>query len=71
MNPEKEYFSEVIDKCCGCEHITNMNYCGVYLRPERHWTRIGGCAMRTHNKAGVARGDFKLNPLKASKRGTK
>lgn len=58
------------ERCTGCEHITNVA-CLVYPGQEsRQHTRIGGCAMRTHDKTATTKGD-KVNPMKASKRGIK
>lgn len=73
-------FTFTVDKCEGCENQTEKPLltesdvpkigCAKYLQPERQHTRIGGCAMDTR-KAEKAKDDFKLNPLKASKRGVK
>jgi hypothetical protein len=71
MNPEKELFGKVVEKCTGCERVTSAGCCEVYFMPERQHSRIGGCAMRTNNLRGIVSDDKKLNPLKASKRGVK
>ena len=68
-----------VDPCEGCgnqrsEKVASVYYrhsrCRIYDYPEKQNTRIGGCAMDTR-KAEMVKDDFKLNPLKASKRGVK
>jgi len=76
MNQELEYrlirlSNKIIDKCTRCSHITEEDCCGVYDQPEKQWTRLMGCAMRTHDKVPAFEDTHKLNPLKASKRGVK
>ncbi len=53
--------------CDGCENQKAEGGCKMYAYPELQHTRKGGCAGRTHNKTKVV-DDFKVNPLKASKR---
>jgi len=53
------------------DKVLTSSLCGVYLYPESQHTRIGGCPMRSHDRKDIATGEFKLNPLKASKRGVK
>jgi hypothetical protein len=54
--------------CCGCARIPHL-VCQVYPGQEANQhTRIGGCPMRTHNRSKVEIKEFKVNPLKASKR---
>jgi|MudIll2142460700_1097286.scaffolds.fasta_scaffold165948_1 hypothetical protein len=53
-------------ECVGCNNGTETG-CSRYANPFVQHTRVGGCAMRTHNKPEVKKED-KLNPLKASKR---
>lgn len=58
-------------ECEGCSRHPK-GHCEVYQGMEdRQHTRIGGCAMRTHNLKDIVSDDKKLNPLKASKRGIK
>jgi hypothetical protein len=70
-----------VDPCEGCTnrvYQTKLDFegrildpdaqsCSKYLYPERQHSRTGGCAMDTR-KAAAIKADFKLNPLKASKR---
>jgi len=68
----------MIKECQGCDYCRSdelaskelaTSLCRVYIYPENQHTRTGGCAMRTHNKGtDVSEREFKLNPLKASKR---
>jgi hypothetical protein len=51
--------------CEGCEN--NKGGCIRYLYPELQHKRIGGCAMDTR-KVKEVKPEFKLNPMKASKR---
>jgi len=55
--------------CSGCGNL-GISGCGRYALPFAQHTRIGGCAMDTR-KSQLIKDDFKLNPLKASKRGMK
>jgi hypothetical protein len=56
--------------CEGCQHFNvEARPCEIYEFPERQHTRIGGCAMDSRKVREVK--EFKLNPLKASKRGEK
>lgn len=59
--------SLVVVACSGCEKIHD-GYCQIYPLPSRQWTRLGGCAARTHAKKVQSAPEFKINPLKASKR---
>ena len=56
-----------VDQCEGCGRIEGA-YCPMYLMPHAQWTRLGGCAGRTHNLLVKQVEDKRLNPLKASKR---
>jgi hypothetical protein len=67
-----------IISCNGCRYLrsegkANENWraspCRIYDYPEFQHTRIGGCAMDTRH-VKEQKEEFKLNPLKASKRGT-
>lgn len=62
----------MIYQCLGCNFYTlsvfDADECSKYRNPLTQWTRIGGCAIRSHNRGGAVDDDFKLNPLKASKR---
>lgn len=61
---------KVIERCLTCGHIDG-DYCSIYLQPDKQWTRILGCAIRTHNKVVQVEDNKQLNPIKASKRGIK
>jgi hypothetical protein len=43
------------------------SYCKTYCEPTLKWAK-GPCNFATHIKKVVAEDNFKLNPLKASKR---
>ena len=64
---------QIIDKCDGCnkiiEHPTGK-YCMVYPAPSSKWA-VGGCPTATHIKKDLAGSSQKINPLKASKRGSR
>ena len=67
-----EYVKEpVVEQCEGCGKSVSHNdvvVCSVYLMPKSKW-RNTKCPMATNIKKEVKKDDFKLNPLKASKRG--
>lgn len=62
------------DKCEGCNHASNTWFvfdadCNVYAdKAYCQHTRMGGCAMRTHNRTTAKEEVIKVNPLKQSKR---
>jgi len=59
------------NECSGCPKIHEDGYCTRYKGQEdRQHTRIGGCAGRPKETQEKTT-EFKLNPLKASKRGVK
>ena len=63
----------IVEKCEGCGKSlpeAGAQVCSVYLIPSSKW-RIGKCPMATHIKKEIKDDAFKLNPLKASKRGKK
>ncbi len=58
------------DQCFGCDRAQDT--CSMYSGKEvAQHTRLGGCAGRSHNREVKKEDTFKLNPLKASKRGQK
>lgn len=61
---------QIVTKCHGCEKAGEDETCRVYVMPGAQWRR-GNCPMATHIKKEVKDVAFKLNPLKASKRGVK
>ena len=63
----------IVEQCEGCGKSLTLNdveVCSVFLIPKSKW-RIGNCSMATHIKKEIKEDTFKLNPLKASKRGQK
>lgn len=57
----------IVDACIGCGKVVD-NYCSVYELPSRQHGRLGGCAMRTHNRTRVVETVKFMDPLKESKR---
>ncbi|MGD9039085.1 MAG: PxxKW family cysteine-rich protein [Desulfobacteraceae bacterium] len=60
----------VIEQCEGCQKVKEFptgKYCLSFPDPTIKW-RVGTCSMATHLQATKAKGNGKLNPLKASKR---
>ena len=39
--------TKVIEKCEGCNHIIDYDYCESYLHPNMKW-RLGNCPAATH-----------------------
>lgn len=64
----------VVEQCEGCQRIVDVasgRYCASYPDPSVKW-RTGICNFSSHAKASAqSRQQAKINPLKASKRGTK
>ena len=63
----------IVAQCEGCQKVKEFptgNYCLVFPDPASKW-RTGNCNMATHVKTAAAKGNGKINPLKASKRGKK
>ena len=56
------------EKCIGCGH-SKLEECNVLADPMAQWTRLGGCAHRTHGLSINGGGSPKVfvDPLKASK----
>ena len=61
----------IYEKCQGCAKATNGDMCAAYPGREESKWRLGNCMLATHIKKEVKKDDFKLNTLKASKRGAK
>jgi len=62
------------EKCLGCDRIRFEQLCSMYLEPTCQWTRLGGCAGRTHDLKVDAEAKGKpvfVDPLKASKQAMK
>jgi hypothetical protein len=63
----------VIEQCDGCQKTQEFSagkYCLVFPDPAMKW-RVGTCNMASHLKATNGKGNGKINPLKASKRGAR
>ena len=62
---------QIVEQCEGCQKVKEFpagTFCLSFPDPAARW-RIGTCSMATHLKASNGKGNGKLNPLKASKRG--
>lgn len=71
MTDEKELIF-LPDKCNGCARADfTLHVCKVYGNPAAQHRRLGGCAMRTHNKTVKSEDGKSIDPLKASKRAAK
>lgn len=60
----------IVEQCEGCQKIKEFPagiYCLSFPEPATKW-RVGNCSMASHLKVSKAKGNGKLNPLKASKR---
>jgi hypothetical protein len=63
----------VVEQCQGCARVVSVGdqqYCLSYPKPAAKWAG-GTCVMATHVKRNVEEIKKKINPLKASKRGTR
>ena len=65
---------EVVEQCDGCGRTTKMEsgwFCSACPEPSLKW-KLGACNLATHVKADEKKGaKQKINPLKASKRGSR
>lgn len=64
---------EIIESCQGCGRATQLEagwYCASCPEPAVKWKR-GTCNLATHVTTTVAATQAKINPLKASKRGSR
>jgi predicted amidophosphoribosyltransferase len=65
---------EVIENCNGCNRSVQLDsgwYCSACPEPSTKW-KHGDCNMATHvSKSDAGAKKAKLNPLKASKRGSR
>ncbi len=60
----------IVESCKGCDRVVTFEagpYCKTYSEPALKWAK-GSCNFATHIKKEVKEDNFKLNPLKASKR---
>jgi hypothetical protein len=59
---------QIIEKCKGCNKVTEDGFCSVYINPEGRWS-LGGCGISTHiSKVQTFVAAKMLNPIKASKK---
>jgi hypothetical protein len=56
------------EQCTGCERRATDGYCTTYSYPSSWWRLGKRCPFHPQTLKGEAKGDKKLNPLKASKR---
>jgi hypothetical protein len=62
----------IIEECTGCDKQEGIADCRMYSgRAHLQHSKLGGCAGRSHNREVKKENTFKVNPLKASKRGQK
>lgn len=64
---------EIVEKCDGCGRSVEMEsgwYCSTCPEPSLKW-KLGSCNLATHIKAEDKKAKQKINPLKASKRGSR
>jgi len=64
---------EIVEQCNGCSRSAELSsgwYCTASPDPSMKW-KNGNCNLATHIAKTSANGKTKLNPLKASKRGSK
>jgi hypothetical protein len=54
------------ERCKGCDKV-HMGLCTMYLEPLLLWSKIGGCAGRTHMREKPVENKVFVDPLKASK----
>ena len=65
--------NEIIEECRGCNRAVQLDsgwYCSACPDPKVKW-KSGRCNMATHIVATVETAKTKINPLKASKRGSR
>jgi hypothetical protein len=62
---------ELHERCAGCDRISPIGLCGMYLEPAKLWTKLGGCAGRTHGILNKEEKKGFVDPLKASRKAAK
>jgi len=63
---------EIVEQCNGCNRTSELEsgwYCMACPEPAAKW-KNGNCNLATHVETTVAATKQKINPLKASKRGS-
>ena len=72
LQEAKNDFSEkIIDKCEGCEHTPNNNFCDLYMCPFSRW-RMSDCPAATHvgtERVKMIRGKKRVGQQKQKKGG--
>lgn len=64
---------EIVEQCKGCNRTSEISsawYCSACPEPALKW-KNGNCNMATHVAAATTSTKQKINPLKASKRGSR
>ena len=62
----------IVSECEGCQRVVDLpdgKYCTSYPNPSVKW-KTARCNFATHAKAAQSQQQAKVNPLKASKRGS-
>jgi len=65
--------NQIVEQCEGCQKVIegpSGKYCMIFPDPAIKW-RLGNCNMATHMKVSSEKKNGKVNPLKASKRGSR
>ena len=63
---------QIVEQCEGCQRITELpagRYCNSYPNPSLKW-KTSMCNFATHAKQAAQTQQAKVNPIKASKRGS-
>ena len=66
-------FGQIVEQCHGCGHVRSHDdaaYCRVYASPAKKW-ELKMCNFATHARIEETSDARKVNPLKASKRGSR
>lgn len=64
---------EIVEQCKGCNRTVEFSdgwYCSASPNPSTKW-KIGNCNLASHVVSAAAAAQAKINPLKASKRGSR
>jgi hypothetical protein len=59
---------EIVEKCKGCEKVTECGLCERFADPSFHWEEGQVCTFATHDKKKVTIVKKITNPQKASRR---
>ena len=69
----KASFEAIVESCHGCGHVRSHDgnaFCRVYAIPAKKW-ELKMCNFATHKRIEKTADNRKINPLKASKRGSR